>query len=86
MKITKDTTLAEILNLSGKEKILAKYNLPCLSCPMAKFEIENLKIGEVCKMYGIDLEKLLIELVAETSSHLPLRPASWDSANKIEKK
>jgi hybrid cluster-associated redox disulfide protein len=62
MKITKDTTLAEILNLSGTEKVLAKYNLPCLSCPMAKFEIENLKIGEVCEMYGIDLEKLLTEL------------------------
>jgi len=86
MRIGKDTTLAEILNLPGTEKVLAKYNLPCLSCPMAKFEIENLKIGEVCKMYGIDLEKLLIELVAETSSHLPLRPASRDSANKIEKK
>ena len=62
MKITKDTTLAEILNLPGTEKVLTKYNLPCLSCPMAKFEIENLKIGEVCKMYGIDLEKLLAEL------------------------
>lgn len=61
-KITKDTTLAEILELTGAQKILAKYNLPCLGCPMAKFEIENLKIGQVCKMYRIDIKNLLKEL------------------------
>jgi len=61
-KITKDTTLAEILKISGAKEILGKYNFPCLSCPMAEFEIKNLKIGEVSKMYGIDVEKLLKEL------------------------
>ena len=61
-KITKDTTLAEILKHSEAEKILAKYNLPCLGCPFAKFEMENLKIGEVCKTYNIDLKNLLKEL------------------------
>lgn len=62
VKITKDTTLAEILKKPGAEEILAKYNLPCLSCPMAKFEIANLKLGDACKTYGIDLESLLKEL------------------------
>lgn len=61
-KITKDTTLAEILKYPGAEEILQKYNLPCLSCPMAEFEIEILKIGQIATMYGIDLEKLLKEL------------------------
>ncbi len=61
-KITKDTSLAEILKLPGAEEILAKYNLPCLSCPLAKFEIGDLKIGQVCKTYGIDIESLLKEL------------------------
>lgn len=61
-KITKDTTLAELLDKPEAEKILAKYNLPCLGCPFAKFEMENLKIGEVCKMYDIDLKNLLKEL------------------------
>ncbi len=61
-KITKDTTLAEILEISGAEEVLAKYNVPCLTCPMAKFEIEKLTIGEVCKMYGIDANKLLADL------------------------
>lgn len=61
-KITKDTTLAEILEHPGAKKILAKYNLPCLWCPMAKYEIQNLKIGQVCKMYDIDIKNLLREL------------------------
>ena len=61
-KITKETKLSEILKNQKFQKILAKYNLPCLSCPMAKFEIENLKLGEVCKMYKINIEKLIEEL------------------------
>ena len=61
-KFTKDSNLAEILASEKGEKILAKYNLPCLTCPMAKFEIQNLKVGEVCKMYEINIEKLLGEL------------------------
>lgn len=61
-KITKDTTLSEILENPKAIKILVKYNLPCLSCPMAQFEIQNLKIGDVCKMYKINLKALLGEL------------------------
>jgi len=61
-KITENTTLTEILEYSEASKILAKYNLPCLNCPMAVFEIGILKIGEVCKMYNINLESLLKEL------------------------
>lgn len=62
MKITKNSTLEKIMEKSGAEKILAKHSVPCLSCPMAKFEISELKIGEVCKMYGIKLDKLLKDL------------------------
>lgn len=61
-KITKDTTLAEVLEMSDAEEILAKYKVPCLTCPMAKMEMQVLKIGDICKMYGIDSEKLLKEL------------------------
>jgi len=61
-KVTKDMTLAEVLKQKGTENILQKYKFPCLTCPMAKFEIENLKIGQVCEMYGIPLEKVLEEL------------------------
>ena len=61
-KFTKNSSLAEILKNPKGEKILAKYNLPCLTCPMARFEVENLKLGEVCKMYKIDIENLIKEL------------------------
>ena len=61
-KITGETTLAEILKLPGAEKILAKYKIPCLTCPMAKFEIGFLKIGQVCKTYRIDIDELVKEL------------------------
>ena len=61
-QITKETTLAEILKNPEVEKILAKYNLPCLNCPFAESEMENLKIGDICQMYGIDTEKLLREI------------------------
>ncbi|MCX6759590.1 MAG: DUF1858 domain-containing protein [Candidatus Nealsonbacteria bacterium] len=62
MKITKDTTLTEILKNTEAEKILAKYNLPCLGCSFFQYEMESLKIGHICKMYNIDIEKLLKEL------------------------
>ena len=62
MEIKADTTLAEILKYPEVEKILAKYNLPCLDYPFAKMEMENLKIGEICRMYGINIENLLKEL------------------------
>lgn len=61
-KFTRDTTLAEILKEPEAEKILSKYNVPCLGCAFAHIEMETLKIGDVCEMYGIDGKKLIEEL------------------------
>ena len=61
-KITKNTTLAKIINKKGGAEILMKNGVPCLSCPMASFEVDKLEIGEVCKMYGLNLKKILAEL------------------------
>ena len=61
-KITKDTTLAEILKFKNTEKILVKYKVPCLGCPMAAFEFGMLKIEDVARMYKIDIKNLLREL------------------------
>jgi len=61
-KITSKTTLGKIIEKKGAEKILAKNSVPCLSCPMAAMEIDKLKIGEVCKAYGLNLKKILKEL------------------------
>jgi hypothetical protein len=61
-KIDVGTTLAKILKKDGAEEILMKNGVPCLSCPVASLEIDNLKIGEVCKAYGLNLKKILKEL------------------------
>lgn len=58
-KISEKTTLAEILDLPGAEEALVKYKVPCLTCPMAQFEMAQLTIGDICKMYNIDLETLV---------------------------
>ena len=62
MKFNQKTTLKKILEKKGAGEILVKYGVPCMSCPMASLEIDKLKIGEVCKMYGLNLEKILKEL------------------------
>ena len=62
MKITKNTTLEKILDKKGAEEILAKNGVPCVSCPMAKMEMDKLEIGKVCKMYGLPTKKIIDEL------------------------
>lgn len=64
-KITSDTLLVDIFELPNSEEILIKHKVPCVSCPMAQFELGNLTIGEICKMYGIDLKGLLKDLNKE---------------------
>lgn len=62
LAITENTKLAEILEYPLVEDILRKYDLPCLACPMAKFEIDTLTLGQVSGAYGLDLENMLKEL------------------------
>ncbi|MCK4522283.1 MAG: hypothetical protein KAU20_06945 [Nanoarchaeota archaeon] len=62
MKVTKETKLADVLEIKGAEKVLLKYKLPCLHCPMAQMEMGVLKLGDICKNYGLDIKKLLDEL------------------------
>lgn len=58
-KITENSTLKEVLEIEGAEEILKEYNLPCLGCPFAKFEAENLTLKEIARFYGIDLKNLI---------------------------
>lgn len=62
MKITEKTVLVDVMALKNAEKILTKHNVPCVTCPFAKMEMDKLKIGQICEMYGIDLKKLLSDL------------------------
>ena len=67
-KVTKDTPLAEILKRPGAAAVLEKHNTPCLHCPMAAYEMGTLKVGEMAKAYGIEIEKLLRELNEKTKA------------------
>jgi len=62
MKITKNTTLAKVLEIKGAEKILSEFQMPCLGCAMAQMEMDTLKVGDICNMYGLNLDKMLKEL------------------------
>jgi predicted ATP-grasp superfamily ATP-dependent carboligase len=61
-KITEKTTLKEILEHQELIKILEDFGVPCLFCPFSKMEMENLKIGEICKSYNIDAKRLIQKL------------------------
>lgn len=61
-KVTEQTVLGDILNQPNGKEILSNYKLPCLSCPMAALEMGVLKIGDICRMYGIDQESLIKDL------------------------
>lgn len=62
VKVTKDTTLEKIMQMKNGEEVLHKNFVPCVSCPMAPLELSDLKIGEVCRVYKLDLKKILNEL------------------------
>jgi hypothetical protein len=66
-KVTENTLLGELLKRPGSTQVLSQFRLPCLSCPMAALEMGVLKIGDVARMYGIDLSGLLKELNKEES-------------------
>lgn len=59
--ITEKTTLKEIME-AGKEDVLKKHHVPCVSCPMSPFEIDKLEIGMVAKLYQLELQPILHDL------------------------
>lgn len=61
-KVTKDTTLAKALAIPGADKVLTGFRMPCMGCPMAAMEMETLKLGDICSMYGLDLKGILEKL------------------------
>ena len=61
-EISENTPLSEVLRIPGAIQILLKNNFPCVACPLAFFEAGTLTIGEVAKMYGLDVGKIVREL------------------------
>ncbi len=68
-KITKDTTLGEILkNYSNAEDVLKGFGMHCFSCPMSQMET----VEEAGMVHGLDAEfmvkKLEEDLIANDKS------------------
>jgi hypothetical protein len=62
MTVTKDTTLAQALRIKGAGEVLTGFRMPCMGCPMAAMEMEKLKLGDICAMYGLDFKGILSKL------------------------
>jgi hypothetical protein len=61
--VTEETQMSEIMKHKEGLKVLDKYNVPCMSCPMASHEMQfNLRIKDIPVVYGIDKENLIKEL------------------------
>ncbi len=59
MEITRETKLESLLQIEGAEEIMAEYEVPCLSCPYAKYEMAELDLGTICDRYSIDCDSLI---------------------------
>ena len=62
MVINKNTKLDKILEIEGAEEILSKYEVPCLSCPHARYEMADLDLEYICSQYEIDCDKLIEDI------------------------
>ena len=61
-KVTENTTLAELMGSKEAYEVLKKHGLPCVMCPFAAMEMESLRLGDVARIYEINLDKLLSDL------------------------
>jgi len=69
MDFDEKSTLQEVLEFSGAEDVLLEYKVPCLGCPMAKMEMGDLTLGQICSAYGIDCDKLIAGLNRAAESY-----------------
>lgn len=59
MKINKDTTIGEILEIApDKANILLEIGMHCLGCPASQMET----LEEACGVHGVDVEEVLLKM------------------------
>lgn len=58
-KITKKSTLKDILSLKNGAQVLAEFDVPCMGCAFAHLEMDKLTLADICQMYGLDLDGIL---------------------------
>ena len=62
MDINKDTSLGEVLQNRKAAEILSKHRLPCMGCPMANIEMDEITLAQICEAYGLDYEEIKEDL------------------------
>ena len=61
-EITSKSSLKNVLAVKGVEEVLDKYQVPCLTCPMAAMEMDQLTIGQICEKYHIEENALIDDI------------------------
>jgi len=84
--ITKKSKYGEVLKISGSEKVLSKYNVPCVTCPMAKMEMDTLTLEQIGGWYGIDVDSIIKELNKPVPKKVPLYKKKTAEKEKSRKK
>ncbi len=76
MKITKDTTLGEILkNYKNAEEVLMNFGMHCFHCPMSRMET----VEQAASVHDIDIKFMLKKL------EIDLVPNKKETAKKTTK-
>lgn len=57
--ITPQTTLEEVLQHPQGKQLLEKFRFPCLTCPLARLEMDQLTLQEIARNYNLDLDGFL---------------------------
>jgi len=60
--ITKKSKYSEVLKVKGSEDVLSKHKVPCVTCPMAKMEMDTLTLEQIGSWYGIDVDSIIKDL------------------------
>jgi len=69
--ITKKSTYEELLKVPGSEHVLSKHRVPCVTCPMAKMEMESLTLEQIGGWYGLDVDAIIKELNKPIAKKVP---------------
>jgi hybrid cluster-associated redox disulfide protein len=65
LEITKDTVIADILNIAPETApLFISIGMHCLGCAMANGET----LGEACEVHGVDADEFLAQIAARVGA------------------
>ena len=82
-KIDKNTKLLDLLDNPKLVEVLQQHNLPCLFCPFARFEAQDLTLAQICQTYDLDIISLVKDLYAVFN--IPQKKLGFKKSTPIKK-